>query len=270
MTRVERCETLLLTLDDGLAVITLNRPQVRNAVDPRMATELTQTLTALAERPDVRALVLQGAGGHFCAGGDVRTMAAAGRRTVAEGEAVMERYAALTRALHGFPRPVIAAVQGVAFGAGLSLALLADLLLVADDARLSMVFARVGLVPDCGALYTLPRRVGLQRAKELVLSAREFGAAEAVHMGLALECLPAPMLLPRARDLARQLCSGSALAMALAKQALDRSPDTDLQTMLALEASSQGQALASDYHAEAVRRFVAKQPPLLAPWKPRP
>ncbi|HSV81750.1 MAG TPA: enoyl-CoA hydratase/isomerase family protein [Ramlibacter sp.] len=258
-------DTLMLAVDDGVATLTLNRPEVRNAIDARMAQDLVNALAALEAQPEVRALVLQGAGGHFCAGGDVRAMNAAGPRTPAQARAGMARYAKLTRALRTFDRPVIAAVDGIAFGAGLSLALLADLVLLGQAARLAMVFGRVGLVPDCGALYTLPRLVGLQRAKELVLSAREFGADEALRLGLALEVLPSDMLLPRAQALARSFCSASPLALALAKKALDQSPDADFEAMLELEATYQGMALTSDYHLEAVRRFVAKEPSLFRP-----
>src|SRR5262249_38372575 len=144
----------------------------------------------------------------------------------------MARYRRLTLALHDFPRPVIAAVDGVAFGAGMSLALLADLVLLSDRARLCMVFQRVGLIPDCGALYTLPRLVGLQQAKALMLSAREIGAGEAVAMGLALEVVPAQQLHVRARQLAQAIAEGSPTALSITKQALDASLQSDLTTML--------------------------------------
>ncbi len=257
--------TLLLDVEDGLATLTLNRPEVRNAIDARMAHELVDALAALEAQAEVRALVLRGAGGHFCAGGDVRAMNAAGPRTPVQARGGMARYARLSRALRNFDRPVIAAVDGIAFGGGLSLALLADLVLMGRNARLAMVFGRVGLVPDCGALYALPRLVGLQCAKELVLSAREFGADEALRLGLALEVLPGDQLLPRAHALARSFCDASPLALSLAKKALDQSSDADFEAMLELEATYQGLALTSEYHAEAVRRFAAKEPPLFRP-----
>ncbi|MGX5650334.1 MAG: enoyl-CoA hydratase [Hydrogenophaga sp. SCN 70-13] len=253
-------DTLLLGVDGGVARLTLNRPEARNAISRRMADELTEALRALRAREDVRVLVLHGAGEHFCAGGDVKGMGEAGPRGAPEARAGMARYRHMTEALHGFDRPVIAAVDGVAYGAGFSLLLLADLVLLSERARLCMVFGRVGLVPDCGALHTLPRVVGLQRAKELVFSAREVRAPEALALGLAMEVLPAQTLLDRALALAAALREASPLALSLAKRALNRSFDQDLAGLLDAEADAQALALCSEAHAEAVRRFVHKAP----------
>lgn len=256
---MDAIETLLLTVENGVARLTLNRPASLNAIDRRMADELTGTLRALGARDDVRVLVLHGAGDHFCAGGDVKGMHDSGPRHGSEALQGMARYRRMTEALHGFDRPVIAAVDGVAFGAGFSLLLLADLVLLSERARLSMVFGRVGLIPDCGALHTLPRVVGLQRAKELVFSAREIDAREALRLGLAMEVLPAEALLDRAMALGVSLCAASPLALSLAKRALDRSLQSDLSALLDVEAAGQALALSSDEHAEAVRRFVNRK-----------
>jgi 2-(1,2-epoxy-1,2-dihydrophenyl)acetyl-CoA isomerase len=172
----------------------------------------------------------------------------------------MERYSRLTLALHGLEIPVIAAAHGVAFGAGFSLLLLADIVLLASNARLCMAFERIGLVPDCGALFTLPRSVGLQRAKELMFSAREITAEEARGMGIALEVLPADALLPRALQMAAAFRGASPVAQAMAKRALNASLQSDLGTMLSIEETSQAVALSGDYVAEAARRFAAKEP----------
>ena len=224
-----------------------------------MADELTDALTRLAADTSVRVLLLRGAGDAFCAGGDVRDMAGQGPRSADEALEGMARYRRLTLALHNFQRPVIAAVDGVAFGAGMSLALLADLVLLSDRARLCLVFQRVGLVPDCGALYTLPRLVGLQQAKALALTAREINAQEAQAMGLALEVLPAAELHARALQLAQAIAKGSPTALTLTKQALDASLQSDLPAMLALEAASQAVALTSDEHRQAVQAFVRRR-----------
>ena len=151
-------------------------------------------------------------------------------------------------------------VDGVAFGAGLSMALYADIVLVSTRARLAMVFHRIGLVPDVGAWYQLPRVVGLQRAKELIYSAREFGADEAVRMNIALEALAPEALMPRAMELARSLAGASPTAFSLSKRALAATLQSDLETMLDMEASSQAIALSSAYFREAIRRFAAKEP----------
>jgi 2-(1,2-epoxy-1,2-dihydrophenyl)acetyl-CoA isomerase len=226
-----------------------------------MVDELVEALGRIRDDDAVRAVVLHGAGGAFCAGGDLRDTDAAGPRTAEQGQRVMARYHRLVRALQGLDRPVIAAVDGVAYGAGFSLLLLADIVLLGEDARLCMAFQRVGLVPDCGALYTLPRAVGLQRAKELMLSAREIGAQEAQSMGLALEVLPGVDLLPRALQMAQAFCGASPAAVPMIKRALDASLQADLDTVLALEASSQGVALSTAYVGEAARRFASKAEP---------
>src|SRR5690606_33261774 len=138
-----------------------------------------------------------------------------------------------------------------------SLALWADIVLVSDRVRMAMVFHRIGLVPDVGAWYTLPRVVGLQRAKEVIFSAREFGAQEALHMNLALETLAPEVLLARAMEIAHSFEGASATAMSLSKRALQASLQTDLTTMLEMEASAQAVAGSSQYTREAVRRFAA-------------
>ncbi len=252
-------DTILCEVQDGIAMLTLNRPKSLNAINRQMADEMTQALTQLAADASVRVLLLRGAGDAFCAGGDVRGMADQGPGSADEALDGMARYKRLTLALHDFPRPVIAAVDGVAFGAGMSLALLADLVLLSDRARLCLVFQRVGLVPDCGALYTLPRLVGLQQAKALALTAREIGAAEAQAMGLALEVLPWQQLHARARELAEAMAKASSRALTLTKQALDASLQSDLPAMLALEAAGQAVALTSAEHRQAVQAFVRRR-----------
>jgi enoyl-CoA hydratase/carnithine racemase len=254
--------TLLLERAEGVATVTLNRPGSRNALSPMMADELTQAIAALGMDDEVRAIVLAGAGGHFCAGGDVKGMGQAGPRTAEQVRAGMGRYRALTLALAGLDKPLVAALDGVAYGAGLSMALTADIVLVSERVRCALVFHRIGLVPDMGAWYTLPRVVGVQRAKELIYSAREFGAHEALSMGLALEVLAPDLLLPRAHAIARSLAGGSALAFSLSKQALNASLQSELAAMLDLEAAGQAIAAGSDFTREAVRRFAAREPAL--------
>lgn len=253
-------ETLMIERDGGIAMLTLNRPGAKNALSERMADELTAALLELKADAQVRAVVLTGAGGDFCAGGDVKGIAAGGNRTTEQRHAGMARYRALTLALLDLDKPLVAALDGVAYGAGLAMALAADLVLMSDRVRCAVIFHRIGLVPDLGTWYTLPRVVGLQRAKELVYSAREFGAEEALRMGLALEILPTPQLLPRARLLAQSLADGSALAFGLSKRALNASLQSSLTAMLDLEAAAQALAADSDFTRDAVRRFAAREP----------
>jgi 2-(1,2-epoxy-1,2-dihydrophenyl)acetyl-CoA isomerase len=251
---------LLMERDGGVAIVTLNRPASKNALDIALTDALTAALQDLQRDDSVRAIVLTGAGGDFCAGGDVKGMGQAGPRNPEQRRAAMTRYRELTLALLGLDKPLVAALDGVAYGAGMSMALTADIVLVSSRVRMAMVFHRIGLVPDVGAWYTLPRVVGLQRAKELIFSAREVGADEAQRIGLALEVLAPDDLMPRARAIAQSFAGASATAMSLSKKALQASLQSELATMLDLEALSQPIAAGSEYAAEAVRRFGAKEP----------
>ncbi|CAN5773097.1 enoyl-CoA hydratase/isomerase family protein [soil metagenome] len=261
---MRKFEDILLRCDDGVAIVTLNRPGSLNALSARMATELCDVFTDIQSDDDVRAVVLHGAGAAFCAGGDVRATHAAGNRTAEDISAVLECFRRLTMAMYTLDRPVIAAADGVAYGAGFSLLLLSDIVLLSSRARLCMAFQRIGLVPDCGAMFTLPRWVGVQRAKELIFSAREVRAEEALRLGLAMEIHSPEDLLARAVQLARALCEASPAALRLSKRGLDASLQSDLETMLSLEGAFQAVALGSEYLGDAAARFARKDPPRFA------
>jgi len=254
------CDGFECTREGGVAVVTLNRPKFKNAIDRATTDALTALLRTLRGDETVRSVVLTGAGGDFCSGGDVREMGQSGARTPEQQRVDMTRYGDLVQTLASLDKPVIAAVDGVAFGAGLSLVLLSDIVLVSERVRMALVFHRIGLVPDVGAWYTLPRIVGLQRAKELIYSAREFGADEAVRMNIALEVVPSQRLLPRALQMAHSFESASATALSLSKQALQASLQSDLASMLEREAAAQAIAASSEYARESVRRFAAREP----------
>lgn len=253
-------KTIEFRVDGGVALLTLNRPEARNALDPVMADELGELLEALRADASVRVLVITGAGGAFCAGGDVKAMGQGGARTHAQRRDGMARYSRICTGLMALEIPVIAAVDGVAFGAGFSIALMCDIVLASERARLCMVFQRIGLIPDMAAHYTLPRVVGLQRAKELIFSAREVDAADALRLGIAMEVLPVDALLPRAQSIAGSFAGASPLAMGVSKRALQGSLGHDLQAVLDIEADGQATASGSDYAKEAVRRFAAREP----------
>lgn len=265
----EDTTTIRVEREGGVVVVTLDRPGAKNALDPVMTDELTALFTGLRRDEAARAVVLTGAGGDFCAGGDVKGMAQGGARNPEQRRAGMVRYRDLTTAMLSLDKPLIAALDGVAYGAGVSMALMADMVLVSERVRMALVFHRIGLVPDLGAWYTLPRVVGLQRAKELVYSAREFGAAEAREMGLAMEVLAPEALLPRARAIAHSFEGASTLALSLSKQALQQSLQSELPAMLDLEAAGQALASGSDYARESVRRFAAREPAQFS-WAPAP
>jgi enoyl-CoA hydratase/carnithine racemase len=244
----------------GVALLTLNRPQVKNALDAATTDALAALLRSLRDDDSARAVVLTGAGSDFCAGGDVKAMGQGGVRSPEQRRSGMSRYRDLVLAMAALDKPLIAAVDGVAYGAGMSLALWADMVLVSERVRMAMVFHRIGMVPDLGAWYALPRVVGLQRAKELIYSAREVNAAEARAMNLAMEVLRPEALLPRALEIAHSFEGSSATAMSLSKQALHASLQSDLNTMLDLESSGQAIAGGSEYARESVRRFAAREP----------
>lgn len=255
-------ETIKYTLDDGVATITLNRPDARNALNVTMTSEFDQTLVQIARDDTVRVVVLTGAAGTFCAGGDVRGMNNQPERTAEQWRAHLRRSHRIVKGLYALDRPIIAAVDGAAFGAGFSIALLADIVLASSRARFCMAFGRIGLVPDYGALYTLPRAVGVQRAKEIMFSAREIGAVEARDLGLVLEVVAPDALLPRAMAMARALVNASPAALAMTKEALNGSLNSSLDNLLELEAAGQGVAGSSAYAKDAFRRFANKQPGL--------
>ncbi|WP_416311698.1 enoyl-CoA hydratase/isomerase family protein [Pseudomonas sp. W03] len=253
--------TIDLSIDNGLATLVMARPERKNALIPQMFAELLDALTDLRRNPEVRAVLLTGAGNDFCSGGDIGNMqgdyieAANVRRR-------MEENNRLLMAMVDFDKPIIAAVDGAAYGAGFSIALAADFLIASERARFCMSFARLGLGPDLGASYTLPRIVGLQKAREIIFSAREVSAQEAQQLGIALEVHPADSFRARAQELARAMANLSPTAFSMTKRLLGVSLESDLLTMLDAEASNQAVSMASTYLKEAAGRFARKEAPL--------
>lgn len=261
-------EQILFTVRDGVATLTLNRPEVRNALSLQMRAELDDALVRIKAGAgrEIRALILTGAAGHFCAGGDVKAQHA--RSQAGEGGTAMEARARLREAHHrlidlaNLELPVIVAVDGAAAGAGFSLALVGDFILASERAYFIQSFGRLGLVPDWNSLYLLPRLVGLQKAKDLVFTARRVDAAEALALGIVHAVHAPGELMAQAERMARRLASASPTAIALAKNILNQSLHQDNRTILEMEALAQSVARATDFHREAVRRFVAREPAL--------
>jgi 2-(1,2-epoxy-1,2-dihydrophenyl)acetyl-CoA isomerase len=240
------------------ALITLNRPNQRNAIDLGLRAALSQTIYEVRDDASIRSVVITGAGRAFCGGGDLRSL----REANLSAGSARERM----RRMHfwfddwvNLEKPVIAAVNGAAFGSGLSLALAADFILCSPAARFSAVFARIGVAPDLGAMMMLPRLVGLQRAKEIMFSAREIGPEEAFDLGLVYAIRPAESLVEDALRLAACLNSGSAEAFAVTKSVLNQSLHLDHRVLSELEASAQAVTFTSDYFKEASERFLSKQ-----------
>jgi 2-(1,2-epoxy-1,2-dihydrophenyl)acetyl-CoA isomerase len=251
--------TILTACADGVATLTLNRPEARNALDMAMRRDLEDALSRLDGDPSVRVLVVRGAGEHFCAGGDVKFMRD-NPMTAAEGQSRVEAINRAILALARFRAPTIAMVDGAAAGAGCNLALACDIVLASDRARFGELFARIGLIPDAGGTYFLPRRVGLARAKELVFTADIIDAREAERIGLINRVVPATELERETSALARRIADGPPRVLAAAKALLDRAPALDLESALHWEALTQGAMIAAADHREGLSAFFEKRP----------
>lgn len=252
-------ETLLVERAGGVATITMNRPEARNALDLTMRTEMLAVLDEIETDPTARVVVLTGAGGHFCSGGDVKTMRA--RHTAREGRGRVEMLNRMVLRLVHYPLPTIAMVDGYAVGAGSNLALCCDLILASDRAKFGELFSKIGLAVDGGGTWLLPRVVGMARAKELVFTGDVIDAAEAARIGLVNRVVPAAGLAAATRALAEKIAAGPPLALRLDKRMLNRAATSDLAAALETEAFSQGLAIASEDHAEGVAAFFEKRPP---------
>jgi 2-(1,2-epoxy-1,2-dihydrophenyl)acetyl-CoA isomerase len=248
-----------LQTQDGIALLALNRPDKLNAVDLVLRNELLQAIDALRRDASLRALVLTGRGKAFCSGGDIQTMAA-GHIEAEAGRARLAAMGTLVEMLVGFERPVIAAVNGIAYGAGFGLAMAADFVLASSEARFCASFGRIGLVPDTGLHWTLPRRVGTARAKALIFATSEVGAEEALALGIADRLSEPANLLGDAMAFARGFVEASPAALSLSKEMIEIAMGADLKTIVRMEAAAQGIAFSTDYHRDAAARFVAKRP----------
>jgi enoyl-CoA hydratase/carnithine racemase len=252
-----------LTIDRGVAVATLNRPAVRNAIDEGTRAELGVILERAASDSDIRALVLTGNGTAFCAGGDISAM----RQRLGEPPGTLggkgwlrqRRLHGMIGALHSLEKPTVAAVNGAAAGLGMDLALCCDFIVAAEQAFFTMSYVQRGLIPDGGGLYFLPRRVGLPRAKELIFSARRVLAEEALAIGLADRVVPAESLLRAATDWAAELGSGNSTALALSKAILDQTFELTADQAFALGAQAQAICYTTDEHQQSVAAFLNRQ-----------
>lgn len=251
-----------LSIADGIAIVTLNRPEARNAIDDAMRGEFHAVLDRVANDDAVRAMVLTGRGSAFCAGGDIAGMRQ--RLAAPAGEVAFNGWRRQRRThqgiglLHGLPKPTVAAVNGPAAGLGCDLALCCDFILASEAASFVMSFILRGLVPDGGGMYFLPRRVGLARAKELIFTGRRVDAREALAIGLADRVTSPGSLLDDARAWAGELSRGSAAALALSKSILDRTFELSEDQVLALSREAQAICYTTAEHRDAVEAFLAK------------
>ncbi|MCG2635125.1 MAG: enoyl-CoA hydratase/isomerase family protein [Gammaproteobacteria bacterium] len=245
-------------LQDGVAILTLNRPDQRNALDMDMRTEIGDVVTRVRQDDDVKALLITGAGGAVWAGGDLKSLSE-GKRPAAVNRERVRSLHIWFHELVNLEKPVIAAVDGSAFGAGFCMALAADFVLCSDRAKFCAAFARIGLVPDLGGLFLLPRVVGLQRAKEIFFTGRVVGVAEAQALGIALEVHPQAELMERALEFAGRFRNASTLALGMAKGILNHSFELDQRTLAEQESYAQAICIETDYHQQAVQRFLNKE-----------
>jgi 2-(1,2-epoxy-1,2-dihydrophenyl)acetyl-CoA isomerase len=256
-------EPVLHKVADGVATVTLNRPALRNAFDAAMHARLAEALDAVAAEKSVRAMVLTGAGEGFCAGQDLNERRRKeGAPPPDLGRSLAEKYNPLIRRLVRFPVPTIAAVNGVAAGAGCGLALACDLVFAARSAKFAFAFARIGLIPDSGLTFFLPRLVGRARALGIALTGEAVGAEEAQRIGLIWKAVDDEILMDEALALARRLASGPALGLKRIKEAMARSGENALDAQLDLESETQRELGASEDYAEATKAFFEKRPPV--------
>lgn len=252
-----------VSIEEHVATVTLNRPEVRNAMDDAMRAELIGILDRLGSDEAVRALVLTGQGKAFCAGGDIAGMQQ--RLKALPGEVAFNGWRRQKRthqgiaALHGLGKPTIAAVNGPAMGLGCDMALCCDFIMASEAAVFAMSFIHRGLVSDGGGLYFLPRRVGLPRAKELIFTGRSVEAKEALAIGLADRVAGPDTLLAETQAWAVELSHGSATALALTKSILDRTFELPEEQVFALGREAQAICYTTREHQESVAAFLSKK-----------
>ena len=257
MEQPPRFESIRYEVADAIATITLDRPESLNALNAEMRRELLEAVKTVRRDEAVRAVIVTGAGRGFCSGADLR--GGSGEREFRR--VLVAEYNPLISALRDLPKPVVAAVNGVAAGAGVSLALAADLIVAAGEARFILAFGRIGLVPDSGATRTLVRALGRHRAAGLIFTGDPLSAEDAAAAGLVATVVPADQLAGAARELATRLALGPTRAIGYAKRIINAAEDATLAESLALEAALQELAGRSEDHAEGVAAFGEKREP---------
>jgi enoyl-CoA hydratase/carnithine racemase len=254
-----------LQVESGIATLTLNRPDKRNAISDDMRTEFVDALERIGADKAIRALVVTGAGKGFCAGGDIagmeRRMNAPAGEIAFNGWHRQQRVHHTQALLHTMPKPVIAAVNGAASGLGADTALACDFIIASERASFTWSYIHRGIVPDGGGMYFLPRRVGLPRAKDLIFTGRKVDADEALALGIVDRKTTADRLVADAQAWAAELTKGSATALALGKTILNQAFELSAQQVFAQGSQAQGICYTSTEHRESVMAFLAKTTP---------
>jgi 2-(1,2-epoxy-1,2-dihydrophenyl)acetyl-CoA isomerase len=267
-------EQLIETFEDGVATLTMNRPEARNALSGEMGSALSEAVRRCAADPKVRAIVLTGAGGAFCAGGDVKGFAADTSRGAGvgsgSGPSVEQRIAGLrsgmevVKWLHEAPKPTLAVIPGAAAGAGLSLALACDLRIAADNAKMTTAFSKVGLAGDYGGSWFLTQLVGAAKVRELYFTADVITGAEAAALGIVNKSVPAEELPALAAAYAKRLAGLPTVAIGYMKRNLNVAAHATLSEVLDLEATHMVRTMMTEDHASAAKAFVEKRAPEFA------
>src|SRR5712691_8582146 len=253
--------TILVETHAHYRLITLNRPERLNALTVEMAEALSAAFDAAEADESCRALLITGAGRAFCAGQDLTAIVGIAPAEIGH---LLDHYNPLIGKLRALPMPVVCAVNGVAAGAGANLALACDIVLAGEGASFVQAFARIGLIPDCGGTWFLPRLVGIARARVLAMLAEPLPATTAAQWGMIWQVVEDDQLMEEAQALATRLAGAATQGLALAKRALDAAETNDLDRQLDLERDLQAEAGASPDHAEGVRAFLEKRPPVFS------
>ncbi len=252
---------ILVETHPGFRIVTLNRPHRLNAFTDAMHKALATALDEAENDDTCRALLLTGSGRAFSSGQDLNERITPDGQVIVPGEALERHYNPLVLRLRALPFPVVAAVNGIAAGAGCNIALACDIVLAARSATFTQVFARIGLVPDAGGTWLLPRLVGQARARGLALLAEPLSAERAEQWGLIWKAVDDDALMDEARALCARFATAPTHGLGLIKRALDASEDNDLKTQLALERTLQRQAGSHEDYREGVRAFLEKRTP---------
>jgi 2-(1,2-epoxy-1,2-dihydrophenyl)acetyl-CoA isomerase len=257
-------DQVLTDLHDGVMTITLNQPAKFNALSGAMLLGLAEAMREAEGAAATRAIVLTGSGNGFCSGADISEINAGEGRFDNPGDALRNRYNPLVTRMRDMEKPILGAINGVAAGAGMSLALACDLRIAAESARFVVAFVKIGLLPDAGLMYFLPRLVGPAKTLEMAWTGDAVGAQEALSLGIVNTVLPDANVLDHTQTLAARLAHGPASALALIKRAVNQSHELPLERVLELEANYQSIAARDANFAEGVAAFKAKRPALFA------
>ena len=251
-------EGLNLEKEVGIATLTLNRPEQLNAITVPMSHSFSRALDEVDKDSDVKVLIITGAGRGFCAGLDISAFGLVEAMSAKELTDLMRR---LALPLYNLSKPAIAAINGSAVGAGLSIAMLCDTRIASEKARFSSAYINMGIIPDVGGTYSMPRIVGTAKAFELMVTGDTFDAAEAERIGIVSRVVPEDEVMEAARELAGRIAKGPSAAIELIKQALARSLHNNIEQQIEFECFADYICLRTEDHKEGVKAFFEKRPP---------